>query len=270
MFRKVFLGLVVGCGALLPGVGGAQELPPASLEPVPPVAAGGGACVSPAPPERSCRALNIHLLQEQELKVVPHAALHEVLTRSPIMDVEIEYREEKRPCTVMVLKPRWEERTVTTMTAVPEVTTDPGTGCLHIEYKQVPQCKTVQVQVFDQVPETREYVVKVPVLRSVEKQALYRSFVLDTTPRPAVVGTLKLIAIPNDITIPAPPCPTPCATPPTGHPGFALPAPAPLKPTRPEAGNDSGGRSPMLPPPRTLAPDQPEGGSLPPAERGTP
>jgi hypothetical protein len=209
MSTKLLLALVVACWVLAASVSRGQEVVLPPPRPVPALPAPAEPCPPPPPQEHTVSTLNAHLVEEQTLQFVPRPTLQEVLARVPTADVDIEYKEETRSCTVMVLKPRWEERVVTAMTPVPEVTTDPCTGCAHIDYKQVPVTKTVQVQVFDQVPETREYVVKVPVVRPVEKQALFRRFTLVTTPQPEIEKTFKLIAVPNELKIPAPSCALP-------------------------------------------------------------
>lgn len=160
--------------------------------------------------EKDFCAIRVHPVERQDLKLVPRVVPLEVISRVPTMDVEVTYKEERRRVPVLVLKAREIERPVTTMTLVPETTVD-CTGCPHTKYKPVPVCKLVKVQVFEQVSEMREYVVRVPVLRPVEKEILVRRFVLDQTPQPAVFRKFDLLVLPIKAKVPVPTCPAPAA-----------------------------------------------------------
>lgn len=195
-----------------------EQLPvPRPIEPVP--------TIDPFPctptVEKTYCATLVHLVEEQKLKMVPNAALREVIARVPAMDVQVEYREEKQSCIVMVLKPREVEQQVTTIATLPHVSVDPCTGCSHIEYEHVPVCKTVKVTIFEQVPERREYVVKVPVLRCVEKELQYRQVALDLSPRPEVHRRYQAIVLPVKATVQVPICPVPL--PPEPEPASPMP-----------------------------------------------
>jgi hypothetical protein len=174
--------------------------------------------------DKTYTGLKVHLVEEQTLEERPAAALHEVIARIPTCDLQVDYREEKRTATVMVLKPREEEQPVTVMTLAPETVIDPCTGCAHTEYKQVPVCKTVKVTVYDRVPETRTYTVKVPVLRPVPGEVQIQHYLVDLSPRPAVVSHYKAVELPADTHYQIPVCPSP---------GPALPS-GPEEPRRPE------------------------------------
>ncbi len=225
-----------GPPGFLPPPAAADTLPPPTRLPAdalesPAPAAPADNCPAPCPPpliDKQHSGLKVHLIEEQTLEAVPNVALREVIVRIPTSDLQVEYREEKQRVTVMVLKPREEEQQITTTELVPETTVDCH-GCPHVEYKPVPVCKIAKVTVFDQVPEVKEYTIKVPVVRPVEKEVQIRHFVLDTTPKPAVFRHYQLQVIPEEATYQVPTCAAPAATLPAEPAGPARPEPpAPL------------------------------------------
>jgi len=263
MFRRLLTFLVMGACALAVRPAGSQEIPrlpdpdllppprtltpPESPPPAPaalPVAPDlPSVAVAPGCTHATERHFSIHtfrLVEEQTLREAPAAALREVITSVPVADVEVTYRAEKRTAVVMVLKAREEDQLVTTMSTVPETVVCTETGHPRTEYRQVPVCKVVKVQVFDRVPETRTYTIKVPVVRPVEREVLFRSYVVDLTPQPAVFRSFRLIDIPNEASVPVPAAP-PCGVP--HHPLWSpLPeAPAGERPVPPEAPPPAGG-----------------------------
>jgi hypothetical protein len=185
--------------------------------------------------QKQYHELKVHLVEEQKLEMVPNATLHEVIARIPCTDISVDYREEKRTATVLVAKPREEEHIVHTTTQVPVTVIDPCTGCAHHAYKQVPVCRVIKVTVYDQVPETRTYTVKVPVLRPVEKEVQIQHFALDLTPQPAVIQRLQAIPMTCETCYHVPLCPVP----------------GPGTPAEP-----SGPKQPELPPPAKLPADE--------------
>ncbi|MBL8793337.1 MAG: hypothetical protein JNM56_05495 [Planctomycetia bacterium] len=162
------------------------------------------------PADRTVTVNEVKLVEEQELIAVPQLPVRPVVTRVPIMGVDIEYKEEKRCVTVMVVKPREVETEVTTLATVPETTVDPCTGKLCITYKQIPICKTVKTTVYETVPETREYNVRVPVVKPVERAADVTTLAVDEVSAAATLTRLQVIQTPNEVTIPAPPCTVGC------------------------------------------------------------
>jgi hypothetical protein len=166
-----------------------------------------------APADRTVTVNEVKLVEEQDLITVPQLPVRAVVTRVPIMGVDIEYKEEKRSVTVMVLKPREVETEVTTISTVPETTCDPCTGKLCITYRQIPICKTVKTTVYETVPETREYNVRVPVIKPVERAADVTTLAVDEISAAATLTRLQVIQTPNEITIPAPPCTVNCVPP---------------------------------------------------------
>jgi hypothetical protein len=158
----------------------------------------------------------VHLVPEQSATTVPHLELREVATIVPTMDLKIDFKEEKRTVCVTSLKPREEERVVTSTTMVPEVHVDPCTHCQTITYKPVCQTKTVKVTVMDCVEETKEVIVKVPILTPVQSSVVVKQLALDVTTLPAVCTTYKAVVMPTTLTVPVPPLP--CLTPPIQAP----------------------------------------------------
>src|SRR5262249_53112240 len=152
--------------------------------------AGPGADPAPADCAPSCeRTLNttkVYLVPEQHETTLPSLKLREVATTVPTMGLKIDFKEEKRTVIVTSLKPREEERVVTSTTMVPETCIDPVTHCQTTKYTPVCLTKTVKVTVMDRVEETKEVIVKVPVLTPVESAVVVKRLALDVTTVPAV------------------------------------------------------------------------------------
>src|SRR5438874_5691782 len=133
------------------------------------------------------------------------------------MDLKIDFKEEKRTVCVTALKPRQEDRVVTSTTMVPETHMDPCTHCQTIRYRPVCQTKTVKVTVMDCVQETREVIVRVPILTPVESSVVVKHLVVDVTTVPAVATTYSLVTMPGTLSVPVPP--RPCLAPSCGQSG---------------------------------------------------
>jgi hypothetical protein len=160
----------------------------------------------------------VYLVPEQHATTVPNLNLREVATPVPIMDLKIDFKEEKRTVCVTSLKPRDEERVVTSTTMVPETHIDPCTHCQTITYRLVCQTKTVKVTVMDCVQETKEVIVRVPILTPVESSVVVKQFALDVSTVPAVATTYRAVTLPGTVTVPVPPRPClPLSCGPTGH-----------------------------------------------------
>lgn len=160
----------------------------------------------------------MHLVPEQHATTLPRLSLREVATTVPTTDLKIDFKEEKRTVVVTSLKPREEDRVVTSTTLVPETHIDPGTHCQTTTYRPVCVTKTVKVTVMDSVQETREVIVRVPILTPVESAVVVKQLTVDVTSVPAVATTFRLVTIPGTVSVPAPPrpvLPPPCA--PSGH-----------------------------------------------------
>lgn len=183
--------------------------------------AGPGAGPAPADCAPSCeRTLDttkVYLVPEQRATTVPSYNLREVATTVPTINLKIDFKEEKRTVCVTSLKPREEERVVTSTTMVPETHIDPCTHCQTIKYRPVCQTKTVKVTVMDCVQETREVIVRVPVLTPVESSVVVKQLAVDVTTVPAVTTTYKVVTMPGTLSVPVPP--QPCLPPSCGHSG---------------------------------------------------
>ena len=167
--------------------------------------------------ERTLDTTKIYLVPEQRATTVPSLNLREVATTVPTMDLKIDFKEEKRTVCVTSLKPREEDRVVTSTTMVPETHMDPCTHCQTITYRPVSQTKTVKVTVMDCVQETREVIVRVPILTPVESSVVVKQLAVDVTTVPAVATTYKLVTMPGTLSVPVPP--RPCLPPSCGHSG---------------------------------------------------
>ena len=167
--------------------------------------------------ERTLDTTKIYLVPEQRATTVPSLNLREVATTVPTMDLKIDFKEEKRTVCVTALKPRQEDRVVTSTTMVPETHMDPCTHCQTITYRPVSQTKTVKVTVMDCVQETREVIVRVPILTPVESSVVLKQLAVDVTTVPVVVNTYRVVTMPGTVTLPVPP--RPCLPPSCGHSG---------------------------------------------------
>jgi hypothetical protein len=167
--------------------------------------------------ERTLDTTKTYLVPQQCATTVPRHNLREVATTVPTMGLKIDYKEEKRTVCVTSLKPREEDRVVTSTTMVPDTHIDTCTHCQTITYRPVCQTKTVKVTVMDCVQETREVIVKVPVLTPVESSVVVKRLVVDVTTVPAVTTTYKLVTMPGTLSVPVPP--QPCLPPSCGHSG---------------------------------------------------
>jgi hypothetical protein len=167
--------------------------------------------------ERTLNTTKVYLVPEQHATTVPSLNLREVVTTVPTMDLKIDFKEEKRTVCVTSLKPREEDRVVTSTTMVPETCIDPVTHCQTTKYTPVCQTKIVKVTVMDCVQETREVIVKVPIVTPVESSVLVKRLALDVTTVPAVATTYRLVTMPSTLSVPA--LPPPCLPPTCGQSG---------------------------------------------------
>ena len=167
--------------------------------------------------ERTLDTTKIYLVPEQCATTKPMLDLREVATTVPTMDLKIDFKEEKRTVCVTSLKPREEDRVVTSTTMVPETHIDPCTHCQTIKYRQVCQTKVVKVTVMDCVQETREVIVRVPILTPVESSMVVKQVAVDVTTVPVVANTYRVVTMRGTVSVPVPP--QPCLTPSFGHSG---------------------------------------------------
>jgi hypothetical protein len=158
--------------------------------------------------ERKLCNTQVYLVPQQHATTLPSLKVREVNTTVPTMGLKIDFKEEKRTVCVTSVKPREEERVVTSTTMVPETYIDPHTHCEATRYTPVCLTKTVKVTVMDCVQETKEVIVKVPVLTPVESSVVVTRLALDVSTVPAVANTYKLVIMPSKLSVPAlpPPC----------------------------------------------------------------
>lgn len=157
--------------------------------------------------ERTLDTTKIYLVPEQCAAAKQTMNLREVATTVPTTGLKIDFKEEKRTVCVTSLKPREEDRVVTSTTMVPETHIDPCTHCQTIKYKQVCQSKVVKVTVMDCVQETKEVIVRVPILTPVESSVVVKQLALDVSTVPVVVNTFRAVTVPGSVTVPVPPLP---------------------------------------------------------------
>lgn len=211
MIRRILPSLLVGCAALTGGLARSQE--PASRLPEtlpPPTPA---ACPAPCVPtvEKTFHRRNVILIPEQSATTLPQLTLRPVeVCREKKTTLEIDWREEKRTCTELVLKPREIEQEVVCTTVKPETTVDPCTGKPCTVYKQVPEVQKVKITVFDAVPEEREYVVRFPCLKPVDNEVVVKQLVLDATTIPAICTRFRAADTSCEIKVQVPACPGIC------------------------------------------------------------
>jgi hypothetical protein len=186
----------------------AQEAPPIPVVSIP---VGPSCCVQTV--EQTYPVKRVQIAEVQETICLPRLPVREEITKVPFVGVDIEYREERQPVTYLVTRTRIEERPVQSVSLVPETTIDPCTGCACTTYKEVPICRIAKVEVVDVVPETKIAVIKVPVLKCVEKLAVVRQIVVDQTSEPAALTRFQAVETSTQVTAPLivvqPPCPAP-------------------------------------------------------------
>jgi hypothetical protein len=230
MFPRLLRCCLVGSWALFVGLATAQEPanklpPPTPAEERPaqpalppeivtvPIALDHADCCAPCDVEQTYPVKRVQIAEVQEAITLPRLPVREEITKIPFVGVGIEYREEKQPITYLVTKVRTELRQVQSMSVVPETTVDPCTGCPCTTYKEVPICQSVPVEVVDVVPETKLGVIKVPVLKCVNKVAVVKRVVVDETTVPASVTHFQAVEASTDVTtslpLPHPPSPAP-------------------------------------------------------------
>jgi hypothetical protein len=153
---------------------------------------------------------------------------------------EVVYREVKQSLTVMELRPREEERLMTSTTFCWETVTDPHTGHCQTVCHQVPVVKKVKVTVFDRVPVVKEVVVRVPTFKP-GKDAEIRLFQVASSTEAALLKRCHVIFTPNEAVVPTPTCPSSAPLPAQTQPSTAG------QPQEPRAAVE---QPDQLPPPR--------------------
>lgn len=238
MIRRSLRQFVLGAWAIMSPALVAQEILPNPLRevtPVPPVTIQGpvlpgtsqvpftldvpGVVDGPvqAPCDHCGRQISIPKLtlydREQETTVTK-LHLKENVSREVIDKVEVEYREEIRVVTEMVLQERAEPRDVVTYRTEEITTICPDTGKPVIKLQQVPCVKTVLVKVYDKVPRERLVKVRVPCLKTVPQEVDVKKLCVHDTQEAAICRKLDIAIQPNHVTAPCCPLvpfpPRPC------------------------------------------------------------
>lgn len=208
MHGKMLHGLVLGCLSLAPLAGQAQEKPISKPELLP---APTESSAQPCPTcEKKYTTYKLHWL-ERDGAPAPVLKLKELTNQEPVCTYELDWREEQRIKTEIVLKPREIVKEVTTCTMEPKTVIDPVTGCRSVEWKPVTETKLVKDIVFDACPEDKIYTVKFPYLKNVDKIYTYKKFYLehDLEKRVEKYGVL----VPIEVTEKVPQCQQPpCST----------------------------------------------------------
>lgn len=223
MSRMLMTGLLFGMTLAYANPCRAQIEGPVKPEvkPKPPTEAPG-----PVPcGERTVCRQQFYLVEQQQATCLDVLSVREVdAGRRIVKDLEIDWKESKHVGTEIVMKSREVEREVTCWKTEAVQGTDPCTGCPCTTYKKVPVKHKVTITVYEPVCEPREFVVRVPVVKEVEREVQIKKLVLEQTQEPAIRKTLRVIELKDEVKVPiypVPPMPERC---PSGCPG---PAPVP-------------------------------------------
>ena len=200
----------------VPEIPPGEKLPPPD-EKLPPPEEKLPPATTSAPPcgpmiEKSVCAPRAVLVPEEQAIVVPKLQLYETEVGRDRLPIALDFHEEKRCITEMVLKPRVEEQQVCTTKLVEETCLDCH-GHPHKVLKQVPDVVTVKVTKYDVVPEQREVIVRVPVLKPgpevrIKQLQLYEYSVGAIERRYHAVFTPNEIQV--QVPVPVHPEPAPC------------------------------------------------------------
>jgi hypothetical protein len=170
----------------------------------------------PAPPcgpmiEKTVSVPRAVLVPEEQAIVVPKLRIYETEIGRDRLPIALDFREERSCITEMVLKPRVEEQQVCTTKLVEETCLDCH-GHPHKVIKQVPEVVTIKVTKYDVVPQKRDVIVRVPVLKPGPEVRIKRLEVHEYSVG-AIERRYHAVFTPNEVQvqIPAPVCPAPCA-----------------------------------------------------------
>jgi hypothetical protein len=154
---------------------------------------------------------SVVLVPDENAVAIERLRLREVEVGRDRRCVELDFREEKRSITVMVLKERIEEQRICTTKLLEEDCLDCH-GKPHKVVKQVPDIQTVKVKKYDVVPEQREVLVRVPVLKPGIEVRL-KQLVVDHYSEPGIERRFHAVYHNNEIQIAIPACPFPAPPP---------------------------------------------------------
>jgi|SRR6516162_553869 hypothetical protein len=202
MTRQLFSICLVALGASLVATAHAQE----KIERLPSVAAPTvGPDSSCAATEKTICTKKVYLIPEQCATTLPRMALREVeVCKEKRTILQLDWREEKFECTEMELKENTAEQEVTCLTVKEEKTTDPATGATCTVYKQVPETVRVKISTFELVPVQRQYVVRIPLLKSEERDVVVKKLEVDRSTIPAVATRYRAETIPCEMKLQLP------------------------------------------------------------------
>jgi hypothetical protein len=200
--------LTAGLLSLAPLPCPAQEAKPPEPLPAP-------ADLAPKPclvPVTECKTTyKLHWLERE----VPHTKMELKLREESAgqehrIEYEIDWTEEKCLRTETTYKPREIVKDVTVCTSVPEKVCDPVTGCCKVILKPVTEVKQVREIVFEPVTEQKEYVLRRPCLKPVDRVFTLKKLCLDIVPKTENFierfGVLAPVEITETKLVPAAPC----------------------------------------------------------------
>jgi hypothetical protein len=215
MSRWILPALLAGCCAVAPALCQEPKQLPEKLPEAVPEGKEKPPEAPPAPPcgpmiEKNVCVPRVTLVPEEQAITVPRLQLNEVEVGRDRLGCVLDFHEEKRCITEMVLKPRVEEQQVCTTKLVEETCLDCN-GHPHKVIKQVPETVTVKVTKYDVVPEQREVIVRVPVLKPGPEVRIKKLEVHEYSV-PAIERRFHAVFTDNQVQVQVPvPCPTPCA-----------------------------------------------------------
>jgi hypothetical protein len=216
MIQRLFPGLVV-LAALTGSASQGQEVPQKLPERIPPPASAPQAIEAPPPccptVEKTICTRKVYLLEEQTATTLPRLTLRDVeVCHEKQTNLQIDWKETRYVCTELTVEPVVSEQEVVCLTVKPETTIDPCTGKPCTVYKQVPEVKKVQVTVMKAVPREKEYILRTPCLKPVEREVVVQRLAVDATTIPAVTTRLHAVTVPCEVKVQVPVCPPPCIT----------------------------------------------------------
>jgi hypothetical protein len=195
------------------------ELPPvlppsAEVLPGAPHEAGPGWAAGP----HTISRLKIAIVEEQNLATRDRIAIRDNVSVQVGPKVVVEYREERQTATEMVLKERVSEQVVTVNVLKEVKTVDPVTGKPCVTHEVCPETRVVKVKAYDLVPETREYIVRIPCPKTVDEVLLVKKLCAYPTTQAVIETRLHAESTHQELTVPVcpealPPLPAPVAAP---------------------------------------------------------
>jgi hypothetical protein len=206
----------------LAGSAFAQEEGPVKPKPKPEVKPAEPAEPVPCGERTVCRQ-QYYLVEQQQAICIEELSLRKIdAARVKINDLEFDFKETKHTGIEIVMKPREVEQEVVCYKTEAVQSVDPCTGCPCTVYQKVPVTHKVTVTVYEPVREQREFVVRVPIVKEVERDMVVKQFVLDATEVPAIRKTFRVEHVEEQIQVPVYGVPPLCPARP-GCPGPAAP-----------------------------------------------